>query len=176
MHDQAKKNGRVSLAVAGGIGVAGFLLGIVASYLTHSGSQAGAAPFAAVTKHATITLVDDNGTCTFTADHGSGPPVPYKFVVIKPHHGSKAGDHVIWNVVDGRQGHNPSVTWDLSFPSGNDPFSHSQPFGNGSGHSSDSGDSSSPAGDYAYEAINLVTDSGSKSCANARDPGVHVDP
>ena len=167
MNDQPRTNGRMSLAITGGIGITGALLGAIVTLLLTKSAPKAPAP---IQWYGVITLNSD-GSCSQSAsqqDPESHPEslVTYAFPVLSK--GRK--DQIMW---DGQVGSGPvGTSVHVEFPSGTgNPFFNKNKFDkkDPSGRVRDT----AGYGDYPF-ADGTVTVNG-QACTSLKDPGVHVD-
>jgi len=170
MNDQAKTDGRMSLAIAGGIGIVGVLVGtavtslliLPALQIVHKGPVP--TTRAPVQWKAVINRDTSDNSCTQYAAGNFGNGVKYAFPVL-----SKGGDSIVWHGrVNGAPG-NKKVH--VEFPQGGGSpftdykFDEDQP----SGKVRNDAD----YGDYSFAMGNVKVDD--VPCSSFKDPGVHVD-
>jgi hypothetical protein len=173
MNDQAKTNGKLSLAVAGGIGIVGVLAGIAASFflLTLPGKQTGPTHPGPPTRganapvhwKAVINRSSADNSCVQSAGNNFGNVVKYAFPVL-----ARGGDTIMWHgQVDGLPG---TKKVHVEFSQSQSPF-NSYKFD----EDHDSGPVSPDAvsGDNAFVMGQVTVDG--VACTSFKDPGVHVD-
>jgi len=168
MNDQAKTNGRMSLAYAGGIGMVGVLVGVLVSHLLmlqQSHKRPGGTSNKATTQwKAIINRDSSDDSCTQYAGKDFGNVVTYSYPVL-----AKGGDSIIWHgQVDGSpQG---KATVHVEFPSGQSPFVG---YKFDEDHDSGAVRNSAGYGDYPFANAKVLV--GGVACSSFSDPGVHVD-
>src|SRR6516225_5565948 len=124
MNDQAKTNGKMSLALAGGIGIVGVLLGVLVSHLltlqqSHRAKVPTGITNAAPTHwKAIINRDSSSGSCTQFAGRDFGSVVTYSYPVL-----AKGGDSIVWRgEIDGHPDPDNKVKVHVEFPPGQSPF------------------------------------------------------
>ena len=170
MNDELKTDGKMSLAVAGGIGILGVLAGGIATFFLAAGlspknvsrpkGTASGGPM-----HAVITLYDNN-KCAQKVNN-----IHYAYPLILPPNGGAPGSTIDWQGQDARTGSSGGqLAIDVEFtPPG--PFtSPSFKSVSGNGPTQSSGFAVGSANDYDYSSVTV----GGVQCTSW-DPGVHVD-